>query len=89
MKKFTREYLVEELGLPDDCNNEYFIEDTIDGADCGLVDHTLIFRDKDGKTYRTIYDVPDEPEDWIPWEDEPEVWCQEVKPVKTIKWVDK
>ena len=68
--------------------NEYFIDDVIDGADCGLVDHTLVFRDKDGKTYRTIYDIPDDPEDWMPWEDQSEVWCQEVVPVKTIEWVD-
>lgn len=89
MKKFKREYLIEELGLPDSLCNEYFIEDTIDGVDCGIVDHTLIFRDVDGKTYRTSYDVPDEPDDWTPWEDEEEVECQEVVPVKTIKWVVK
>lgn len=90
MKKyFKREYLIEELGLPYSLCNEYFIEDTIDWVDCGLVGHTLIFRDKDGKTYRTSYDIPDEPDDWTPWEDEEEVECQEVVPVKTIKWVDK
>lgn len=89
MKKFKREYLIDELGLPYSLCNEYFIEDTIDWVDCGLVDHTLIFRDKDGKTYRTSYDIPDEPDDWTPWEDEEEVECQEVVPVKTIKWVVK
>lgn len=90
MKKyFKREYLIEELGLPDSLCNEYFIEDTIDGVDCGIVDHTLIFRDVDGKTYRTSYDVPDEPwGGWEPWECEEEVECQEVVPVKSIKWVD-
>lgn len=67
-----------------DCN-----ENTIDGVDCGLVDHTLIFRDVDGKTYRASYDKPEEPEDWTPWEDEEEVECQEVVPIKTIKWVVK
>lgn len=88
-KHFKREYLIEELGLPYSLCNEYFIEDTIDWVDCGLVGHTLIFRDKDGKTYRTSYDIPDEPDDWTPWEDEEEVECQEVVPVKTIKWVVK
>lgn len=89
MKKyFKREYLIEELGLPDSLCNEYFIDDTIWCAGCGVTDHTLIFRDVDGKTYRTEYVKPEEPEDWTPWEDKEEVECQEVVPAKSIKWVD-
>lgn len=89
MKKyFKREYLLDELGLPwgDD---EHVIEDTIDYVDCGIVYHTMIFRDDDGKTYRVNYDKPDEPENWIPWDGEDDIECQEVVPIETIKWVVK
>lgn len=88
MKKyFKREYLLDELGLPWD-DNEHIIEDTIDYVDCGLVHHTIIFKDNDGRTYRTSYDIPDEPDDWTPWEDDESIECREVVPVEAIKWVD-
>lgn len=81
MKTFTRDYLVNELGLP--YNSDCVIEDTIINADKWGVTHRLIFKDND-VTYRTYYEEKDE---MLLWDDEVE--CEEVFPieVKEIVWV--
>lgn len=87
MKIFSRDYLVNELGLP--YNADCVIEDTmIDKGRWGIM-HRLIFKDND-KVYRVYYDEPVmEEQEMQPWEHDGEVECEEVFPVKiwTTIWV--
>lgn len=87
MKIFSRDYLVNELGLPYD--SDCVIEDTMIDKERWSIVHRLIFKDND-KAYRTYYEEPaTEEQEMQPWEDEDEVECEEVIPVKvkTTIWV--
>lgn len=73
-KKFSRDYLTEELGLPNDpdTNKVTILSDEITGHRRWSVDHTLIFRLADqpiGEAWRTGYSVgATESQDEGPWE---------------------
>lgn len=87
MKTFSRDYLVNELGLPydSDCVNE----DTMIYKERWSIVHRLIFKDNE-KAYRTYYEEPaTEEQEMQPWEDEDEIECEEViqMKVKTTIWV--
>lgn len=87
MKIFSRDYLVNELGLP--YNSDCVIEDTMIQHERWSIVHRLVFEDN-GKVYRTYYEEPaTEEQELLPWEDEDEVECEEVIPmkVKTTIWV--
>ena len=85
-KKFSREYLTKELGLPYDC--KLIKDDIIDTTRWSIV-HEIVFEDK-GKFYMTTYsEGATEYQDERPWEYEDEVKCTEVelKEVKVKKWI--
>lgn len=87
MKTFSRDYLVNELGLPYD--SDCVIEDTIIDKERWSIVHRLIFKDND-KAYRVYYEEPaTEEQEMQPWEDDDEVECEEVIPVevKETVWV--
>mgnify|MGYP006920117490 FL=1 len=87
MKIFSRDYLVNELGLP--YNSDRVVEDTMIYHERWSIVHRLIFKNND-KAYRTYYEEPATEEQEIhPWEDEDEVECEEVIPVEanTTIWV--
>lgn len=87
MKIFSRDYLVNELGLPYD--SDCVIDNTIIQHKRWSIVRRLIFKDN-GKTYRTYYEEPaTEEQEIYPWEDEDEVECEEVIPVeaKVTMWV--
>lgn len=85
MKKFSREYLMNELGLP---YENIIVNDIIDTSRWSVI-HTIVFMDKDGKFYQTSYsEGATECQDERPWEYESEVECYEVelKEVTVKKW---
>ena len=87
MKIFSRDYLVNELGLPYD--SDYVIDNTIIQHKRWSIVRRLIFKDN-GKAYRTYYEEPaTEEQEMQPWEDEDEIECEEViqMKVKTTIWV--
>ena len=87
MKIFSRDYLVNELGLPYD--SDCVIDNVMIQHKRWSVVHRLIFKDN-GKTYRTYYEEPaTEEQEIYPWEDEDEIECEEVIPVETkvTMWV--
>ena len=85
--KFKKEYLIEELGLPYDC--DLISEETIDNTRWSIIKE-IVFQDKDGKYYQTTYsEGATECQDESPWEYEKEVECVEVelKEVLVKKWI--
>lgn len=79
--KFSREFLIEELGLPSNA-----IEDEVVYNTRWSIVHSIIFS-LDGKFYETEYSVgATEIQDESPWEYESEVECDEV--YKVQKMVD-
>lgn len=85
--KFKKEYLIEELGLPYDCESEEII-----GTTRWSIIKEIVFQDKDGKYYQTTYsEGATEFQDESPWEYEDEIECTEVelKEVKVMKWCPK
>lgn len=85
-KKFSREYLTKELGLPYDC---FPIEDNIIDTSRWSIIHEIIFEDG-GKIYRTTYSEGATEMQWEkPWEYEEEVECEEVelREVTVNKWL--
>lgn len=85
-KKFSREYLTKELGLPYDC---FPIEDNIIDTSRWSIIHEIIFEDG-GKFYRTTYSEGATEMQWEkPWEYEEEVECEEVelREVTVNKWL--
>lgn len=86
MKIFSRDYLMNELGLPYD--SDCVIEDTMIYHGILSIVHRIIFKDN-GVAYRTYYDEPATKEQELPlWEDD-EIECEEVFPieVKQTVWV--
>jgi len=86
-KTFTKEYLMEELDLPDNA-----IEDKIIDTTRWSVLHDIIFKDKDGKHYSGNYSCgATEQQDESPWEYDKEVVCVEVeeKIVQRKEWIGK
>lgn len=84
-KIFSKDYLVNELHLPRDAEEEQII-----GHGRWNLDYEIVFQDKDGKYYQTTYRIGStELQDEEPWEYEKEVTCYEVekKPVTVMKWV--
>lgn len=77
-KKFSREFLREELGLP---WRGDVIEDNVVDNDRWSIDHELIFRNpKDEKIYRCWYSVgATEMQDEQPWEYDTTIECEEVE----------
>jgi hypothetical protein len=72
--KLHRDYLLEELGLPDSA-----IKNTITSTSRWSENHEIIFA-HDGKFYRTYYSCGlTEYQDESPWEYEEEVECTEVE----------
>ena len=87
--KFKKEYLIEELGLPDDC--DLVNEEIIDTSRWSIIKE-IVFQDKDGKYYQTTYsEGATECQEEAPWEYEDEVECVEVelREVKIMKWCPK
>lgn len=85
-KKFSREYLTKELGLPYDCCP---IEDNIIDTSRWSIIHEIIFEDG-GKFYRTTYSEGATEMQWEePWGYEEEVECEEVelREVTVNKWL--
>lgn len=87
--KFKREYLIEELGLPYDC--DLVSEEIIDTTRWSVIKE-IVFQSKDGKYYQTTYsEGATECQDEAPWEYEEEIECEEVelREVKIMKWCPK
>ena len=87
--KFKKEYLIEELGLPYDCDLVH--EEIIDTTRWSIIKE-IVFKDKDGKYYQTTYSKgATECQDESPWEYEDEIECIEVelREVKIMKWCPK
>lgn len=85
MKKFSREYLVNELGLP---YENTIVNDIVDTTRWSVI-HEIVFMNKDGKFYQTSYsEGATECQDESLWENESEVECYEVelKEVTVKKW---
>lgn len=86
MKKYSRDYLVNELGLPYEGNVIY--DKIIDTTRWSIV-HEIVFEDN-GKFYQTTYmEGATEIQDERPWEYEDVIECTEValREVKVKKWV--
>ncbi len=85
--KFTKHFLMEELGLP----YENTLVDTIVETSRWSEFHEIVFA-HDGKFYQTGYSQGlTEMQDESPWEYEDEIDCDEVelKEVTVMKWVKK
>lgn len=85
-KKFSRDYLVNELDLPYEDNVIY--DKIIDTTRWSIV-HKIVFEDN-GKFYQTTYmEGATEMQDERPWEYEDEIECVEVelREVTIKKWV--
>jgi hypothetical protein len=85
MKKFTPDYLVDVLGLP-----EGAVEDTIYDTSRWSEHHRIVFLDFDGQHYETTYSCGlTEYQDEGPWEYQDEVECHPVvlREVVVKKWV--
>ena len=83
-KKFSRDYLVEELDLPYTAISDKIIDNSR-----WSVYHKIVFEDN-GKFYSAMYsEGATELQDERPWEYQDEVECIEVelKEVKVKKWV--
>lgn len=86
MIKLHKDFLMEELGLPDNA-----IKDSIVDTSRWSEIHEIVFS-HDGKFYETSYSQGlTEMQDESPWEYEDEVECYEVelKEVTVKKWVRK
>lgn len=84
MIKLHKDFLMEELGLPDNA-----IKDTIVDTSRWSEIHEIVFA-HDGKFYETSYSQGlTEMQDESPWEYENEVECYEVelKEVMVKKWI--
>lgn len=88
MKKiFHKDYLLKELHLP----YNSIKDDIIDHQRWSVV-HEIIFKDNDGKFYKTHYsEGATESQDESPWECDNDIECTEVelKKVEVLKWVNK
>lgn len=87
--KFKRDYLINELGVPYDCNLIH--EEIVDVTRWSIVKE-IVFQDTDGKYYQTTYsEGATELQDESPWEYEDMVECTEVelKEVKLMMWTPK
>lgn len=85
VKIFDKNYLVNELDLPWTAE-----EDIVIGTRRWSTDHEIVFKDNDGKFYKTRYSVGStEIQDERPWEYDNQVECVEVvkKSVTVMKWV--
>lgn len=84
IKISTKELM--EYGLPwDGYDGVEVIEDNVVDNSRWSIDHVLIFKWIDGKTYRTTYSVgATEIQDEAPWEYEKEVDCIEVHKVPRL-----
>lgn len=89
-RTFTREFLVEELGLPWSVyGNGRLIEDKVIGNTRWAIKHRLVFQYED-KYYQTYYYIgATECQDIPPWEGEDKVECIEVEEqeVTVLQWV--
>jgi len=84
--KLHKDFLIEELGLPDRA-----IKDTITGTRRWSEDHEIIFA-HDGKFYRTYYSQGlTESQDESAWDYSEEVDCEEVELVEKLckVWITK
>lgn len=84
--KFGKDFLVDELDLPDSA-----IEDNIYDTRRWSEDHEIVFK-YDGKYYQACYSCgATEMQDESPWEYEDEIDCTEVvqKEILVKKWVKK
>lgn len=80
--KFKKDFLVDELGLPD--NPSIVQECTLVDSDRWTLQYEIIF-EHEGKFYRTYYRVgATEYQDEQPWEYENEVDCDEVRQVERL-----
>lgn len=85
VKKFSKDYLKDELDLP---YSNTIIDKIIDTTRWSIV-HEIVFEDN-GKFYQTTYsEGATEMQDERPWEYEDEVECEEVelREVKVKKWM--
>ena len=81
-RRFSREFLVGELGLPYDADEGIVIKDEIINIDRWSIIHSIIFK-HDGKFYETSYSQgATEHQEEDPWEFEDPIACTEVEPVK-------
>lgn len=84
VKKFRKDYLTNELELPDSA-----IVDKIIDTNRWSIIHKIVFEDK-GKFYQTTYsEGATEYQDESPWEYEDMIECTEVelREVKVKKWM--
>ena len=85
VKKFSKDYLKDELDLP---YGNTIVDKIIDTTRWSIV-HEIVFEDN-GKFYQTTYsEGATEMQDERPWEYEDEVDCTEVelREVKIKKWM--
>ena len=85
VKKFSKDYLKDELDLP---YSNTIVDRIIDTTRWSIV-HEIIFEDN-GKFYQTTYsEGATEMQDERPWEYEDEVECEEVelREEKVKKWM--
>ena len=84
MKKFSKDYLIDELDLP---YGRTIMNKIIDTTRWSII-HEIVFEDN-GKFYQTTYsEGATECQDERPWEYESEITCYEVelKEVTIKKW---
>jgi len=84
-KKFSKEYLMEELGLPYNS-----VEKTLVDSGRWALTYEIVFQDVDGKYWQTYYNTgATEMQYEPPWEYEDEVECTEVekRQVTVEKWM--
>ena len=74
-KNFTKDYLINELFLPDEAIEDIIIDNTRWTAI-----RRIVFQDKDGKYYQTTYSIGStEMQCESPWEYEETIECLEVE----------
>lgn len=82
--KFKKEFLINKLGLPFNCDEGILIEDNIIENDRWSILHEIIFKYND-KFYKTCYSIgATEMQDEKPWEYDNEIECTEVRQVEKL-----
>ena len=85
--KFSKDFLVDELDLPDN-DDIVMLDEIVDSSRWSII-HNIVF-EHEGKFYQTGYSVgATESQDEGPWEYDDEVECTEVelKEVMVKQWI--
>lgn len=83
IKKFSKDYLTDELNLP--WWDENVVEDEIVDHGRWDIHHRLVFQDLDGTYWETTYwEGATEMQPERPWEYDSEIECEQVEPKKVV-----